>query len=151
MAVASFCYFQIGIMVGCGEVALAVACGYFGFAQVGEELLVVEFAIEFVHLRNLLLEFFAIALREASHDIELIETAFSLSFSKFKYRIDTLFFSVFDETTGIDDCNLTFRVLGIVDATVSVGFELPHEKFGVDQILGAPHGDEVYLVLFHSL
>lgn len=149
MAVAALADFEVGIMAWCGEMADAIARRHLGFTQFCEQLLIVEFAIVFVDLRDFGFELVFVSLRETTHDVELVEFAFGFTLSKLKDGVDALFFSVANEPARVDDSDFALWTIRIVDAMIAVGFELLHEQLAVDEILRASKSNKVYLIFLH--
>ena len=149
MAVAALADFEVGIMAWCGEMADAIARRHLGFTQFGEQLLIVEFAIVFVDLRDFGFELVFVSLRETTHDVEFVKFAFGFTLSKLKDGVDALFFSVANESARVDDSDFALWTIRIVDAMIAVGFELLHEQLAVDEILRASKSNKVYLIFLH--
>ena len=161
MAVASLRYLDVGVVgrrsqlakaVGVGASAcetLVVGISGVGRSEVVDQLLEVELAVELIHLGQFGLELLLIALREASHDIKLIESAFVLGLHKLENGVDALLACVLDEATRVDNRDLSLRTLGVVHAVVTVVLKQAHELFRVDEVLGAPHRDDIYLIFLH--
>ena len=70
MTVAAFAYLYVSVMMRRSQRPLTVARRHFGLAQVSKQLLIVEFTVILVNLRNLLFKFGLVSLRKASHNEE---------------------------------------------------------------------------------
>ena len=117
--------------------------------QVIEQLMVVELPVILVYVVYLTKQFIVIALRQAPHDKEFIDTALFLGQGEAQDFIDTFLLGILYEPTGVDDNNFPLRVLAVVLACIAIGFELPHDFLAVDEILRATHSDDVDLVFYH--
>ena len=151
MAVASLADFQIGIMPWCGYVASSVARVDDGFSKVGNELLVIEFPIVFINCGYFFLQLLTISLREASHDKEFPDSALLFGLRQFEDGIDAFLFGILYKTTCVHDHNLPLGVIAVVNTFISIFLELLHENLAVDKILGATHGDNIYLIFNHEI
>ena len=100
-----------------------------------QQLLIVELAIPTIDLRNLFLQVCQIALGEAAHHKELLDTTLSLGLCKLQDGIDTFLFGVGYEAAGIDDNYLALRVVAIVRTVIAVGLHQAHEHLAVNEIL----------------
>ena len=130
-AVASFRYFQIGIMLGSGQCTLYVQFLMVCLTQILQQLFPIELAVKLIHLRNLNRQFLQVTFRKATHDIEFLQFAFFLSLRKFKNHIDRLLFCIADETAGINYGNLSFRTLGIMRYMKARFLQLAHQMLRV--------------------
>ena len=134
-AVASLANLYVGIVMRRSDMASARACRLFGFAEVGKQLLEVELAVIFVHLRNLLLELLLIALRETTHNKEFAYLALFLSLNEFENGVDALLLCVLNEAASVDNNNFTLDALSIVGAMISSLLEECHQLLAVDKVL----------------
>ena len=151
MAVAAFAYLEVGVVWRSGEVSVVGSLGVIGIAQVGDDLLPVEFAVEAVHLGQFRLELLEVSLREASHDDELPELALLLALCQLQYHVDALLLCVGNESAGVHDGNLAAGVFGIVRHTVAAQLQLSDELLAVHQVLAAAEGDEVNTFTIYHL
>ena len=147
MTVASLGYLHIGIMVGSGEMAIAVTQGLCSFTQIGKQLLIVELAIKLVYLWKLLFELVLITLGKTPHDKQFVELASFLPFYKTQNGVDTFLFGTLYKATGVDDGYLALRPLGIMCTPITIGFKLLHELFGIYKVLRTTHSDDIYLIV----
>ena len=72
VAVTALRYLDVGIMSGRCEMSLTVASLDFSLSQIRQQLLVIELAIEFVHLWNFFFKLILIAFTETTHDKEFV-------------------------------------------------------------------------------
>ena len=91
--------------------AALVAGRHFGLTQLLEQFLVVELAVELIHLRHLSLQFLLITLREAAHHIEFVQASLFLSLDKFEDGVDAFLLGILDEAACVDDGYLALRAL----------------------------------------
>ena len=162
VAVAAFGYLDEGIMLRRGELALEVrAAGREGLLpllstgrgrrpQVLQQLAIIELAVKLVHLGYRLLQLLLVALRQAAHDIQAAQPPLVLGLHKLQDGVDALLLGRLDESTGVDDRNLSLRTLRVVYAVVAQLLKLTHELLRIDKILRAAHGYDIYLILFHT-
>ncbi len=135
MTVAALGYLDVGIMVGRGEMTAPIAGRHVGLAQISEQLLVVELAVELVHLRDSLLEFILITLRETAHDKELAQLSLRFARGQLQNHVDAFLLGTLNKATRIHHSYLALRLGTVVDAVIAIGLELLHEQLRVDEIL----------------
>ena len=126
-AVASLANLYVGIVMRRSDMASARACRLFGLAEVGKQLLEVELAVIFVHLRNLILELLLIALRETTHNEEFAYLSLLLSLNEFENGVDALLLCVLNEAASVDNNNFALDALCIVGAMISSLLEECHQ------------------------
>ena len=95
----------------------------------------VELAVVLVHLGYLPLQFFLVALREASHDVQAPYLPLCLGICKLQYGVDALLLGVFYESAGIDDDGVARYHRRINGAAEAVLLELPLQALAVNEIL----------------
>ena len=145
LSVAAFGYLQVSVMFGRGEHAVLQGVRVILVAQVSNQFFPVEFAVELVDLRNFLLELLQVAFRQTSHHEKLVELPILLQFTEFEDHVDAFFFGIADKAACVHDGNVTVHGLGVVVNLETLFLELVEQLFGIHQILGASHGDDVYL------
>ena len=112
--------------------------------EVSNQLVPVEFAVEAIHIGNLLLEFFSVAFGETAHDIDCFEEPLFFLLTEVQNHFDALFFGICNESTRVHNCRVAVQGVGIMEETDAMFLKAEQQPLGVHQILGAPHGDEVY-------
>jgi hypothetical protein len=55
---------------------------------------------------------------------------------------------IIDKATGINDHNIVIIRIGLMTGINAVSTKLGEEHFGIHQILGATHGDDIDFVFF---
>ncbi len=117
-----------------------------GFAAAGSDAGGGEDALEFagaddgVDLRNILLDFVAITLDQASGNDEFPGFAVGLEAGHLEDGVDGFLFGGVDEGAGIHDEHV--GGLGIADDAGAGVIEEAHHNFAIDEILGAAEADE---------
>ena len=149
MAVAPLTDLQVGIVVRRSEMALVGIISHTLMTEVGYEFPVVELPIELIHFGQFLLQLLGIALRQATHHEQFSELSFLLPLNHLQNGVDTLFFGISDEPTGVHDNDLPTGIPTVVHTMVAVLFEQLHENLAVNKILGTTHCDDINLILNH--
>ena len=111
MAVAAFGYLQVGIVARSGEASLPVTGGHDCLAQVAEQVLEVELAVETVYFGQLGTQLVHVALRQTAHDVEPREATLLLGLGKLKYGIDAFFLGIADKAARVDNGYLALRIV----------------------------------------
>ena len=145
VSVAAFAYLEVGVVRGCSEASVVGCLVVIGIAQVGDDLLPVEFSVEAVHLGQFGLQFLEVPLREASHDDELPQLALLLALCQPQNHVDALLLGVGDESAGVHDGDVAAGIFGIVRHAVAAKLQLADELLAVHEVLAAAEGDEVNL------
>jgi hypothetical protein len=138
MPITTLADFDIGIMAGRGNMALALANFEVLTLQVLQQFLVVKLPIPAIDLWNLCFEFCEVSLRQATHHKELLDSSFGLCLGEFKDGVDTLLLRIIDESAGIYNDDLTLRVIAIVRTLIAVGLHQAHQHLTVYEVLRAP-------------
>ena len=106
----------------------------------GEDLLQLAGADHGVNFRNVLLDFVAIALDQASGDDQLLRFAGDLVLRHFEDRVHRLLLGGVDERAGVDHDDVgVFGAGGDLGAALR---EQAHHDFAVHQVLGTTEADE---------
>lgn len=106
-----------------------------GFAEVSEQLLVVELAVELVNLGYFGLQLLLIALRKAAHDEQLAQPALLFGLGKLKNGVDALLLCRLYEAARVDYGYLARRFPGVMRTLVAVGLKHGHEGLAVHEVL----------------
>ena len=85
-------------------------------------LLEIKLTVISIHLRQLLFQLSPVALAQASHDDQLLQLAGFLAFCHLEDHVNTLLFGVADESAGVDNADLSFRLFRVMHATPSASF-----------------------------
>ena len=117
LTVASFRYFQISIMLGSSQRTLYMKLLMICLTQILQQFLPVKLTVKLINLRDFNSQFFQIAFRKATHDIEFLQISFFFCLCKFKNHVNGLFLCITYKATGVNHSNLTFRTLGIMRHT----------------------------------
>jgi hypothetical protein len=108
---------------------------YFSFIEVTYQLTVVELTVPSVNLGNLSLKVGKITLRKTPHDIKAFQPSFSLSMSQLKYGVDTLLLGITDETTCVNDGDVTLKTVAIMCTLITGSLEHTNQILSVNEIL----------------
>ena len=133
-------------MLGGSQTAFILAFLLIRLAQVVEQFRPVEFAVELVHLRNLMPQFLHEALRQTPHHIHLLHTPLFLCLTQFENHVHALLLRIGNEATRVHHHNLTLQVLTIMRHTIAIQFQLTNQPFRIHQILRAPQRDDIYCI-----
>ena len=96
-------------------------------AKIGQKFLPVKFSIKLIDLRNLNLQVFHIAFRQAAHYIQLLQSSLFLSLTKLQNHVNGFLLRVANETTRIDNSYFALRILTIVSHFISASLQLLHQ------------------------
>ena len=72
-----------------------------------------------------------------------------LALALLENHVDGFLFGIADETTGVDDADVTAADFGVVGDGEAGVAQLGHQALAVDEVLGAAHREDVNMVLFH--
>ena len=100
-------------------------------AQIGDQLLPIEFPVETIYLGKFLLQIFQETLRQAPHHEELPDPSFLLLLAQLEDHIDRFLLGVADETAGIHHHDLAIDLMGIMLYRIAIGNELAHKLLRV--------------------
>ena len=130
-------------MPGSGDESMPESLRVAGGLQIRKQFFPVEFAVKLVHLRNFLAQFREIPFGKAAHDKDVVEFPGFLQFAKLQYHFNALLFGVGNEAAGVDHGNVAMGFFRVVVDDEPLFLKLVEELFGVDEVFGTPHGDDV--------
>ena len=129
--VASLPNLHVSVVPRGGEHTLGSQLLMVRLAQIGDQLLPIEFPVETIYLGKFLLQIFQETLRQAPHHEELPDPSFLLLLAQLEDHIDRFLLSVADETAGIHHHDLAIDLMGIMLYRIAIGNELAHKLLRV--------------------
>jgi len=99
-----------------------------------------------IDLRNLLFQIVLVALRKTSGHINFIYEALLFGIHILQDRINRFLLGIVDKSAGIDDDDVVILGVGLVAGVDAVASQLGQKDFGIHQVFGATHGDDIDFV-----
>ena len=99
-----------------------------------------------IHLRDFLFQIVLVALRKTTGYVHLIHQTLLFGIYILKDGVDRLLLGIVYESAGVDDDDVIVIGVGLMAGVDAVTSELGQQDFGIHQVFGATHGDDIDFV-----